>query len=80
MRIKDICFRFIEFLLLDDIANKYNLTIKNVWDVEFDNMGTSNYPMPILQRAELDNTWAKSLDDQRVSIDRAAVEIIQEEE
>lgn len=68
------------FLLLDDIANKYNLTIKNVWDVEFDNAGLSNYPMPILQRAELDNNWAKSLDDQRVSIDRAAVEIIQEEE
>jgi len=68
------------FLLLDDIANKYNLTIKNVWDVEFDNAGLSNYPMPIMQRAELDNNWAKSLDDQRASIDRAAVEIIQEEE
>lgn len=68
------------FLLLDDIANKYSLTIKNVWDVEFDNAGLSNYPMPILQRAELDNTWAKSLDAQRVAIDKAAVEIIVEEE
>ena len=58
------------FLLLDDIANKFNVSIENIWQVEFDqDNGKSIYPLNPLERMEIDNTYAKSLDDNKAKIE-----------
>ena len=58
------------FLLLDDIANKFNVSIENIWQVEFEQDATKSiYPLNPLERMEIDNTYAKSLDDNKAKIE-----------
>lgn len=57
------------FILLDDIAKKYNLEIENVWLVEFEEgWETSNYPLSSLERMAIDNTYAAGLDASKQQI------------
>ena len=59
------------FILLDDIANKYDVSIKNVWCVEFEHEHTiSKYPLSKLDRMQIDNTYANSLDQQKLQIEQ----------
>lgn len=69
------------FLLIDDLANKFDVHISNTWQVEFeDEPAVSTYPMTALKRDDYNNNWANDLDKQHEQMVKYVESIKQEEE
>lgn len=69
------------FLLIDDLANKFDVHISNTFHVEFeDEPEVSTYPMTALIRDEYNNNWANDIDKQHEQMLKYVKSIRQEEE